>query len=98
LLIQGFFASGTNCILDVCVTSTDWKSCCKWTPFKLLESQEKEKKQKHLRPCLENRRHFTPFALSVDGLLGREAETFAKHLTVELAESGSSPVLKHVDA
>jgi predicted alpha/beta-fold hydrolase len=47
-------------------------------------SQEKEKKQKHLGECLENRRHFTPFMLSVDGLLGQEAKTFTKRLAVKL--------------
>jgi hypothetical protein len=44
----------------------------------VLESQEKEKKRKYLRACLENRHHFTPFVLSVEGLLGGEAKTFAK--------------------
>jgi hypothetical protein len=80
-LVRGFWTAGANCILDVRVADTDSKSCCKRTPFKVLESQEKEKKRKHLGAwCLENRRHFTPFVLSVDGLLGREAKTFAKRL------------------
>ena len=61
------------------------------TPFKVLESQEKEKKRKYLGPCLENRRHFTPFVLSVDGLLGREAKTFAKRLAVKLAGKWQKP-------
>jgi hypothetical protein len=51
----------------------------------VLKSQEKEKKRKCLRACLENRRHFTPFVLSVDGLLGREAKTFSKRLAAKLA-------------
>jgi hypothetical protein len=62
---------GTDCILDVRVTDTDSKSYCKRTPSKVLESQEKEKKRKYLGACLENRRHFTPFVLSVDGLRTR---------------------------
>ena len=92
LLIRGFWKAGTDCILDVRVTDTDAKSCCKRTPFKVLvESQEREKKRKHLGPCLENRRHFTPFVLSVDGLLGREAKTFAKRLAVKLAGKWQKP-------
>jgi hypothetical protein len=79
--------------VDVRVTDTDSKSCCKRTLFKVLESaQEKEKKLKYLGACLENRPHFTPFVLSVDGLLlGREAKTFAKRLAVKLAGKWQKP-------
>ena len=73
----------TRCSLRV--TDTDAKSYCKRTPAKVLESQEKEKKRKYLEACLERRRHFTPFVFSVDGLLGREAQTFAKRLAAKLA-------------
>jgi hypothetical protein len=62
-----------------------------WTPFKVLESQEKEKKQKHLGACLENRRHFTPLVLSVDGLLGQDAQAFAECLAVKLAGKWQKP-------
>jgi hypothetical protein len=92
LLVRGFWTAGADCILDVRVTDTDSKSCCKRTPFKqVLESQEKEKKRKHLGACLENCRYFTSFVLSVDGLLGREARTFAKRLAVKLAGKWQKP-------
>jgi hypothetical protein len=51
----------------------------------LLESQEREKKRKYLKNCLKQRRHFTPFVCSVDGLLGQEAATFSKCLAAKLA-------------
>jgi hypothetical protein len=52
----------------------------------VIQSQEKEKKKKYLEPCLEQRRHFTPLVVSTDGLLGREASTFAtKRLAQKLA-------------
>jgi hypothetical protein len=44
LLLQGFWARGTKCIVDVHVTDTNAKSYCKQAPAKVLESQEKEKK------------------------------------------------------
>jgi hypothetical protein len=44
--------------------------------------------------CLENRRHFTSFVLSVDGLLGREGKTFAKRLAVKLAGTWQKPYLQ----
>jgi hypothetical protein len=86
LLLRGFWARGTDCIVDVRVTDTDAKSYCKRPPDKVLESGEKLKKKKYLEACLEQRRHFTPFVCSVDGLLGREAQTFAKRLAAKLAK------------
>ncbi len=76
----------TDCILDACVTDTNARSCCKRDPVKGLESQEKEKKRKCLEECLERRpRHFNPSNCSVDGMLGREAKTFAKRLAAKFA-------------
>jgi hypothetical protein len=77
ILLPGFWACSTDCIVDIRVTNTD--------PAKVLITQEKEKKHKYLEPCLEQRRHFTPFVCSTDGLLGREAATFAKWLIAKLA-------------
>jgi hypothetical protein len=48
--------------------------------MKVLETHEKEKKKKYLGPCLEQRRHFTPFVVSTDGLIGREAGILLKKL------------------
>jgi hypothetical protein len=67
------------------VTDTDAKSYHHRDPAKVIATQEKEKKQKYLEPCLEQRRHFTPFVCSTDNLLGRKAETFAKQLAAKLA-------------
>jgi hypothetical protein len=77
-LVRGFWARGTDCmLLDLRVTDTDAESHCKRDPAKVLDTQEKKKKRKSLGACLERRRHFTPFVCSVDGLLGKEAKTFA---------------------
>jgi hypothetical protein len=78
ILLRGFWARGTNCIMDVRVTDTDAKSCRHRDPVKVIATQEKEKKHKYLEACLEQRRHFTLFVCSTDGMLGREATTFAK--------------------
>jgi hypothetical protein len=90
LLIQRFWTACTDCILDVCVTGANLESHCKRTLlFKVLELQGKEKKQKHLGGCLENCHHFTPFVLSVDGLLGQDAlgKTFCSRTCRKVAEA-----------
>jgi hypothetical protein len=91
LSIQGLWTAGADCILDVHVTDADAKC---HSPFKVPDLQEKEKKRKHLGACLQSCRHFTPFVLSVNGLLGRGAETLAKRLAVELAEKWQKPCLQ----
>ena len=36
--------------------------------------------------CLEQRRHFTPFVVSCEGLLGKEEDLCLKRLSMKLAE------------
>jgi hypothetical protein len=73
------------------ITDTDAKSNRSKDPYKVLEAHEREKKRKYLEPCLEQRRHSTPFVVSTDGLIGREAKTMLKKLSALLADkSGKS--------
>jgi hypothetical protein len=75
ILVCDFWVRMTDCIINVCVTNTDAKSQCQTYPDKVLAQHEREKKCKYLEPCLKQWRHFTPFMVSTDGLLGQE-ETF----------------------
>jgi hypothetical protein len=52
LLLRGFWARGTDCIVGVRVTDTNFY--VKRALEKVLETQEKEKKRKYLEPCLED--------------------------------------------
>jgi hypothetical protein len=79
ILVRGFWARGTDCIIDVRVTNTDAKSQRQKDPAKVLTQHEREKKRKYLEPCcLPQRRHFTPFIVFTDGMLGREATFFIR--------------------
>jgi hypothetical protein len=78
LLLCGFFAGGTDTIIDVRITDTDAKSHHLKDPHKLLAGQEKEKKRMYLDACLAQRRHFTLFVVSTDGLIGRKAKELLK--------------------
>jgi hypothetical protein len=86
VLIRGLWERGTDCIIDVRITDVDAKSNLSKHPKKVLIAQEKEKKKKYLEACLEQRRHFTPFVESTDGLLGKEAKTLLKKILALLAE------------
>jgi hypothetical protein len=64
------------------VTDTDAKLYRSRDPHKkVLATQEREKKKKYLQSCLEQRRHFTPFVVSTDGLFGRETGELLKRLS-----------------
>jgi hypothetical protein len=58
---------------------------------KVLAQHEREKKKKDIEPCLEQHRHFTPFVVSMDGLLGKEAKTLLKHLSALLSKKWEKP-------
>jgi hypothetical protein len=53
ILLCSFWGHGTDCIVNVQVTNTNAKSYCHRDPAKVIATQEKEKKQKYLEPCLE---------------------------------------------
>ena len=82
---QGFWNHRRMAVFDVRITDTDSRSNRNKDPDKILAQHEKEKKNKYLRPCLEQRRDFTPLVYSVDGLAGREARAAEKRLAYHLS-------------
>jgi hypothetical protein len=63
----------------------DAESNCSKPADKVLERHKKEKKCKYLQACImDQRRHFTPFVVSMDGLLGREATIVLQKLSALL--------------
>ena len=49
------------------------------------------KKKKYLGVCLKQRRHFSPFVVSSDGLLSKEAKILLKKLSTQLTEKWEKP-------
>ena len=86
-------------LFDICVNDTDALSYRRRSPVSVLDSGAIEKKRVY-RSAVEDRRgNFTPFVLSVDGLLQREASHFVKRLSASLAskwEKSFSDVLAFV--
>ena len=60
-------------------------------PASIIKSTENDKKKKYLGQCLTQRRHFTPFVVSCEGLPGKEADTFLKRLSKKLADKWRRP-------
>ena len=53
-------------------------------PKKCLETSYEKNKRKYIFACLKQRRNFTPFVVSVDGLFGVEAEATIKRIVSRL--------------
>jgi hypothetical protein len=90
VLIRGLWERVTDCILDVSVVDTYAPTYQMKDTSKVLETAEYFKKKKYLHPCLGQRCHFTPFIVSVDGLIGKEVKTILKVLAAIIATNAGN--------
>ena len=86
IMIRGLWESGTDALIDVQLVNVDAKSHQNREAEAILKTAKRTKKRKHLTDCQQQRRHFTPFVVSTDGMLGYEANSLIKRLAKELAE------------
>ena len=90
--IRGVWQPQVEALFDICVIDTDAPSYRRRSPVSILDSGAVEKKRVY-RSAVEDRRgNFTPFVLSVDGLLQREASHFVKHQSANLASRWEKPL------
>ena len=71
--IWGLWDSQTEAIIDARLVDADVDT---WEPVimcNLLTGWKKTKKEKHGQTCYNHHRHFSPFVLSVYGMVGKEA-------------------------
>eukprot|EP00731_Ephydatia_muelleri_P023669 Em0015g1252a len=99
LSIRRVWQPQTVALFDVRVTDTDARAVpltAKRVVSAILSSAEEAKKKKYSEAAALRRASFTPFVVSVDGVLGREANFLIKHLAQKLAhkwEKSNSEVL-----
>jgi hypothetical protein len=91
LLVRGVWSPRTDCLVDFVVTDVNQPSYRQCTPAGVLRKHEQRKKKKYLADCQAQRRDFTPFVVSCEGMLGREADCFLKRIAMKLATKWSSP-------
>ena len=72
-MIRDLWDIQVNSIIDVKFGASD-EDTYKYNPMtSILARWEKIKKDKHGKHCHDQRKHFSPFVLSADRMLGREA-------------------------
>ena len=93
LLVRGFWHRGTDCIFDVSLVDVDspGRRDRGVTAAKALSQREKAKKTKYQAQCTAQRRHFTPFVVSADGLFAAEADAALTQISRLLADKWSKP-------
>ena len=82
LCVRGVWKAQTKTLVDIRVIDTDAQSYCARSPKDVLGTTEGEKKRKYLQACQDRRATFTPLCMSVDGMLGPEAEFFVRRLEI----------------
>ena len=80
LSVRGVWQPQTVALFDVRVVDTDAQSYLSRSVGTILSSAEQEKKIKYSEAVEARHASFTPFVMSVDGFLGREAAHFLKRL------------------
>ena len=60
--------------------------------YKLLATLEKQNKDKHDNHCHEQRKYFSPFVISVHGVLGKEALFVITNLSQLVVEKMDEPI------
>eukprot|EP00731_Ephydatia_muelleri_P003054 Em0001g3054a len=83
--IRGVWQPQVEALFDIRVIDTDAPSHCHRAPNAILESSSQEKKRIYKKAVEDRRGTFTPFVLSVDGLLHKEASHFIKHMATALS-------------
>ena len=84
----------TDSVPNMRVVNTDAPTYQKKEPEKCLHEAERGKKKMYLEACLQQRRHFSPFFASADGLLGVEATSTLKRISSCLATKWKQSYLK----
>ena len=83
--VRGVWSPQTEALFDIRIIDTDAPSYKHHTPVAVLESAAKEMKRIYQKAVKDRRGQFTPFVVSVDGLLHREANHFMKRIAARLA-------------
>ena len=85
-MVQGLWCCQVDDIIDVKIGDADVYLYNYEPMTALLYRWEKIKKYKHSKNCHDQQKCFSPFVISVDGILGREALVVLSQLSQVMAE------------
>ena len=94
--VRAVWSPQTEALFDICIIDTDAPSYKHHTSVAVLESAAKEKERIYQKAVEDRCGQFTPFVVSVDGLLHREANHFMKRIASSLARKWESLTQKQL--
>ena len=83
--VRGVWQPQTEALFDVRVVDTDTQSYVQCAVSSVLATAEREKKRRYAQASQERHASFSPFVLSVDGLLAREVQFVIKRFADKLS-------------
>ena len=93
MIIQGLWDWQVDGIIYVKICDADKETYMYEPTAALLARWDKITKYKHSKHC-HNKRIFSPFVISVDGMLGREVLVVLSKLSQVMAEKREEPLLQ----
>ena len=93
LCVRGVWEAQTEALFDIRVMDTNAWLYCTRSPKDVLGTAEGEKKCKYLQACQDRRATFSPLCVSVDGMLGCEAEILLGDWVTFWLQSGRGPIV-----
>ena len=94
LFCPGVYVRQGGAYFDIRVSITDAISYQSRSPMSVLHSAEVEKKIKYSDACQERHMSFTPFVVSVDGMLAPEFASFLRRIGEALSTKWEKPYSK----
>ena len=94
VIVQGLWYRQVDAIIDVKLGDAVTDTYKYETITALLARWETINKDKHGKHCHDQRKHFSSFVLSVDGILGRGALVILSQLSQSMAEKREEPLLQ----
>ena len=91
LIICDLCQKGTKNVHDLCVMSIDAKSYVRKTPERCLHDAHKAKIYIYLEAFLQQHQHCLRFVVSIEGLMGVEAEDAHKRIASRLKTKWQQP-------
>ena len=84
--VRHFYTQGRGALFDVRVVDLDAASYRRKPVKTVLANHEREKRRKYAQEAAEQRKDFSPFVVSRDGVIGRAAENAMRRIASTLAD------------
>ena len=91
LFIRDLWVQVAESIHEMCVVNTDATTYQSKSPNMCLETAEKAKKKKYLVNCFKQHRHFNPLVVSLEVIIGVEAEAKLNRIASRLTMKWKEP-------